>query len=421
MNHTNNAPVADASLTRRVFLQTLGAGAAAAGLSQAIGAAEPGTQPPIQGFEATPTTADMHRDWAPVSDRKLRVGIVGYGVCQFGAAFGFQDHPNVEVIAVSDLIAERRAGLAKACRCEKTYPSLEELVKDDKIEAVFVATDAPRHARHCIEVLRHGKHVACAVPATFGSLEDANELYAAVKSSGLKYMMFETSCFHDELHAMRRLYQAGRLGQIVYAEGEYYHYMEQPIDSYEGWRIGLPPQWYPTHSNAYYVGVTDGSFTEVSCMGMPSTVEHLLPANNRYQNPFGTEIALFRTSEGGMARMAVSWDTPGFGGEMGRIRSQRGTFYGKFEGLRTVLPELKRPPLPPGVAAGGHGGSHGYLMDEFVTAILTDRKPLIDVAVALNMTVSGIVAHQSALKDGELLKIPQYQARPQTSPWIGAL
>jgi hypothetical protein len=47
-------------------------------------------------------------------------------------------------------------------------------------------------------------------------------------------------------------------------------------------------------------------------------------------------------------------------------------------------------------------------MDEFVTAILQDRKPLVDVACALNMTVSGIVAHQSALKDGALMKIPQY-------------
>ena len=45
------------------------------------------------------------------------------------------------------------------------------------------------------------------------------------------------------------------------------------IDSYKGWRIGGPPQWYPTHSNAYYIGVTRGSFTEVSCLGMPSWME----------------------------------------------------------------------------------------------------------------------------------------------------
>ena len=74
------------------------------------------------------------------------------------------------------------------------------------------------------------------------------------------------------------------------------------------------------------------------------------------------------------------------------------------------MPEsnLLRPALPPGVSAGGHGGSHGHLGNEFVESILEQRKPLVDVTWALAMTVSGVVAHQSAQKDGELLKIPQY-------------
>ena len=107
--------------------------------------------------------------------------------------------------------------------------------------------------------------------------------------------------------------------------------------------------------------------------------------------------------------MAVSWDTPGDHGERGRVRGERGTYYGKYEGLEKNLPNIERPPLPPNVEAGGHGGSHGRLTDEFISAILQDRKPLIDIAVALNMTIAGIVAHQSALRDGELLKIPQYK------------
>jgi predicted dehydrogenase len=392
--------------TRRSFLKTLGVGAAAAGLT----ASGQETEKPIQGFERGPADPNASKGWKATTDRRLRVGIAGYGLCKFGAAFSFQDHPNVEVVAVSDLIPDRCAGLSKACRCGKTYPSLEEMVQDDRIEAVFVATDAPSHARHCIEALRHGKHVASAVPAVFGSLEEAEQLYEAVKKSrGLTYMMFETSCYHDGLYAMAEIFKSGGLGKIVYAEGEYYHYMEGPLPSYKEWRVGLPPQWYPTHSNAYYVCVGGGSFTEVSCMGMPSVLGHLQPGNNRYQNPFGTEIALFRTSEGGSARMAVSWDTPGDSGEKGRVRGQRGSFYGRYEGLEKSLPDTKRPPLPPNVDAGGHGGSHGYLMNEFVMAVLESRRPRVDVSMALNMTVSGVVAHQSALKDGELLKIPQYK------------
>jgi predicted dehydrogenase len=391
--------------TRRSFLQAMGLGTAALALPITGNSAEK----PIQGFEKAPEDPNASKGWQPISDRKIRVGLVGYGVCKFASAFGFQNHPNVEVVAVSDLIPERCAELAKEARCAKTYPSLEELVKDDRIEAVFVTTDAPSHARHCIEVLKHGKHVASAVPAVFGSLEEADKLFHAVKSSGRKYMMFETSAFHEDLYAMRQIYQAGGFGKLIYSEGEYYHYMPEPIDSYKGWRIGLPPQWYPTHSNAYYSCVGGGSFTEVSCQGMPSVIQHLLPASNIYKNAFGTEIAMFRTSEGGMSRMAVSWDTPGSGGEMGRVRGQKGSFYAKYEGTDKTLPVLNRPPLPPGLPAGGHGGSHGYLTNEFVTAILQDRKPLVDIATALNLTVSGIVAHHSALKDGELLKIPQYK------------
>ncbi len=397
-NHLNQ-------LTRRDFLHRMGIGAMAVGM---VSSAK-GAEKTIQGFQRAREDPETNKEWKPVSDRKIRVGIVGYGACRFGAEFGFQDHPNVQVVAVSDLIPERCAGLARACRCNKTYPSLEELVKDDSIEAVFVATDAPSHARHCIEVLKHGKHVASAVPAVCGSLDDADRLLQAVKTSGRKYMMFETSCFHEDVHAMRQLYQAGELGRIVYTEGEYYHYTEEPIDSYKGWRIGFPPQWYPTHSNAYHLCVTGGSFTEVSCMGMASRIKHLQAENNVYKNAFGTEIALFRASDGGMSRMAVSWDTPGIGGEIGRLRSEKGTYYSKFEGLAKPATDTRRPALPPGVAPGGHGGSHGHLMNEFVTAILLDRKPLVDIVLALNLTVSGVVAHQSALKGGELLKIPQYR------------
>lgn len=393
------------NVTRRNFLNTAALSTAALGVSRL--AAQAQTQP-IQGFDDTETSAETSQEWQPVSDRRIRVGLAGFGLCQFAAAFSFQDHPNVEVVAVTDLIPERCDGLAKAARCEKKYASLEEMVKDDQIEAIFAATDAPAHARHCILAMQHGKHVCSAVPAVYGSLEEADELFETVKKTGLNYMLFETSVFHDDVYAARVLYEAGVLGDIIYSEGEYYHYMPEPLPSFKDWRVGLPPMWYPTHSTGYYVGIHGGRFTEVSCMGMPSTIEHLTPAGNVYKNPFGTEIALLRTSEGGMSRMAVSWDTEGWGAEAGRIRGQRGAVNRSYSGPVKDLPNTRKPPLPPGVQPGGHGGSHGYLCHEFVMSILENRKPLVDVAWALNMTVAGTLAHESALKDGELLKIPQY-------------
>ncbi len=392
--------------SRRGFLKQVPVAAGMAGLGRlALAAGKP-----IQGFDETQSNTRTNAVWQPVSDRKVRVGIVGYGVCRFGAAFSFQDHPNVEVVAVSDLFPDRCKKLAQVCRCKRTYPSLEEMVKDDAIEAIFLATDAPSHARHAVLVLEHGKHVASAVPAAFGSLEDAEKLYDAVKRTGLKYMMFETSVYRNDCYATRTVYEAGKFGKLVYSEGEYYHYCHTPIASYKGWRIGCPPLWYPTHSTGYLVGVSGESFTEVSCMGMPSHLNYLQPKNNPYKNPFGTEIALLRTSGGGMSRMLMSKDTPGYHGERGRVRGQLGSMTGtKFEGKSDISKlVLAKPPLPPKVKPGGHGGSHGYLSNEFVMAIIENRNPLVDISWSLNMTVCGIVAHQSALKDGELMKVPQY-------------
>jgi predicted dehydrogenase len=394
--------------SRRGFFKRSAAGAGLAAGFGRLAKAEDGEA--IQGFDDTETTVQEDAVWEPVSDRRIKVGIAGFGVCQFGAAFGFQNHPNVEVVAVTDLFPDRCEGLAKACRCDTKYASCEEMIEDDGIEAVFIATDARSHARLAVEALKRGKHVASAVPACFGSLEEAEELYEAVLETGMKYMLFETSAYHSGVYAARKVYNDGRFGTMVYSEGEYYHYMAEPIPSYNDWRVGLPPQYYPTHSNAYYTAITGGSFTEVSCMGLPSVVDHLKPENNVYGNPFGTEVALLRTSEGGMARMAVSWDTPGHGGEKGRVRGEKGSAEDMdiqvFHGVDDL--DLAKPPLPPSVDPGGHGGSHGYLMNEFVEAILEDRTPLVDIAWGLNMTVAGIVSHQSAMKDGELLKIPQY-------------
>jgi hypothetical protein len=122
--------------------------------------------------------------------------------------------------------------------------------------------------------------------------------------------------------------------------------------------------------------------------------------------------------------MACSFDTPGHEGVRGRVRGDLGSFagddagiglnWGTFDdkvngkGQGKPMPNMSYPPLPPTVDPGGHGGSHGPLMNEFVMAILENRTPMVNIAEALNMTVAGIVASESAKKDGELLKVPQY-------------
>ena len=409
----------ESGLTRRNFIQKIGATAATLGAFSLTSSSLAADDLPrdaqgniIPGFEKNQKVTTSSGAWQSVSDRKIKVGIAGYGLCKFGAQFFYQNHPNVEVVAATDLDPGRCAALAKAVGAAKTYPSCEEMIKDKSIEAIYIATDAPSHARLAIMALNHGKHVCSAVPAVFGfeAEDEAEKLFNAVQSSGLKYMMNETSAYHADLYAKRMQYQAGALGQVMYSEGEYYHDFGSGLPGYNpnngkidhmGWRRGLVPMWYPTHSAAYYTSITGGRFMEVSCQGTQSLYVEFQKENNSYQNPFGTEVAMYRTSEGGISRMVVGWDLKDAHGEKGRVYGQKSYKQAKVDG--------SRPALPPGVGGGGHGGSHGHLTNNFIESILLDQQPNVGIGDALNMTLSGVIAHKSALQNGEWMKIPQYE------------
>ncbi len=404
------------NISRKSFFFGSAAATAAIGL-KAMAQAPTGK---IQGFdESIETKTDG--PWQPFSDKKVRVGIAGYGVCMFGAAFSFQDHPNVEVVAATDLDPERCAKLAQIVHAKRTYPSAEEMIDKEgrNMDAVFIATDAASHADLVLRALDRGYHVCSAVPALLGErqLDRAPKLVEAVKKSGgLVYALFETTAFRPQAIAMRRIYEAGGFGQLAYTEGEYFHYSvgTGSIGSYKGWRIGLPPQYYPTHSNGFYTCVTHGHFTEVACIGTPADdIPIYGERKNPYGNPFRSEVAFFKTSDGGSARMTVAWGLPGYGGELGRCFGTKGCYRNdRFAGDGSIAGKLKlvRAGLPPGMTNNGHhGGSHPYLTDDFLRAILVPgHKVCVDVATALNTTVSGVYAHMSAMKGGETLKLPVF-------------
>ena len=371
----------------------------------------------MMGYDETDMGKLDPTPWSPYSDRIVRVGIAGEGVCQFGSQFSYQNHPNAEVVACAELDPEKLKLLQRRTAAKRTYPSCEAMIEQEAkagtMDAVYIATDAPSHCRLAIMALRHGLHVVSAVPALLGDdqLDLIPELLAAVKASGKVYQMNETTAFRASCFAMRRLYEQGRLGPLGYTEGEYFHFgVGQSIGSYKGWRDGLPPLWYATHSTGFYTCVTHGRFTEVSCCARPSAGKNY--PNNRYRNPFASEVAYLKCSDGGSARMAVCYDMPCADREAGRCWGQKGSFEGdRFYGDPKQLEgvQILRPQLPPGVTGGGHGGSHGYLTDDFLRAVLLGKKPCVDVITALDSTVAGIYAHRSALKGGETLKIPEFR------------
>jgi len=202
---------------------------------------------------------------------------VGYGVCRMGAAFGFQDHPNVEVVAVSDLIPERCGDLMKACRCPKSYESLEVLVQDPKIEAVFVATDAPSHAQHCLDALNHGKHVMTCVPATYGSVEHAQQLVETVQKTGLTYMRWPNELVSRRLLRDAEDLSSGRVWAAGVFRGRVLSLLPNAHRFLQGLANRTAAAVVSEHSTAYYVGVTGKRFTSVSGCGFAEQSRRFSP------------------------------------------------------------------------------------------------------------------------------------------------
>jgi len=134
------------------------------------------------------------------------------------------------------------------------YRCLEDLLSDDEVTAVYVATPALDHARHAVACLTAGKHVLCEVPAVL-TIEDAYGLVEAAETSQRIYMMAENYCYIPEVRAVRRLCDEGRFGEITYAEGQYLHDCRSLLWASDGrltWRGELrrdfPGNSYPTHS-----------------------------------------------------------------------------------------------------------------------------------------------------------------------------
>lgn len=368
-------------------------------------------------------------------EKKIRMGIVGGG---FGCAFQWHLDPNCIVQAVSDLREDRRKALVNTYKCDNVYNSLEELVKDKNVDAVAVFTGAPDHVKHAVNCMKEGKHVISAVPACI-SLEQAEELLATQKKTGLHYMMAETSYYHQACISARKFFTEGKFGEIYYSEAEYHHggmeyVLWRNADGSATWRHGLPPMLYPTHCTSFLIGVTRERLTSVMCLGWGDGDP--IMDGNPYDNKFWNETAMFKTNKGHSFRVSINW-RGAFGG------CERGQWYGSkmslFEpdpnGIGPVIrrsehimgkdsagfaqeqaafeqykiPDWKAEMLPePMRLYVGHDGAEPFLTHEFIDALVHDRRPAVDIHEALAYTVPGIIAHESAKKGGAQMKIPSF-------------
>ena len=394
----------------------------------------------------------------------ISIGLVGLG--SFGCSFAdlFKSHPLVDRVGLCDLEPERMEKFAKkeswADKFDRKdmYDSFDDICASD-LDALVVITQPWLHAPQCVKAMESGKHVYSAVPIIKlpdgdEILDWCNKLVETCTKTGMHYMLGETTYYHSQAMFCRRKAAEGAFGDFVYAEGEYFHDVDSGCSLREVWKHRMTgkageewkklrqeymdkgildgPMHYPTHSTSGPVCVMDAHAVKATGYGY----------RNRTHDPhfedyaFSNEVALYRMSNGATVRICECREIGGgfYSSETFRIMGTRATFRENIwkdngrtdptnghppESTELTVDEM-RDPLPEEVykafaaipdlrdVYGGHGGSHAYLVHEFVDGVANNRKPAINIWEAARYMAMGVMAHKSALKDGETVDVPDW-------------
>ncbi len=368
---------------------------------------------------------------------KVNIAIIGLG---FGAEFIpiYQRHPHASMHSICQRTESKLNQIGNAFGVEKRYTDYDDVLKDPEVDAVHINTPIPDHAPQSIKALKAGKHVACTVPMAT-TVAECQEIARLSRETGKKYMMMETVVYSREFLFVKELYQKGELGKIQFLQASH----QQDMDGWPDYWPGLPPMHYATHCVGPCLALTDSLAEYVSCFGSGTIREELIP---EYNSPFAVETTHIKFKDSDLcARVYRSlFDT---------ARQYRESFdvYGTkkayewplIEGEDPVIHTAKRPEpeipervkvpdyahlLPEPIQmfttkgvydldeqqhlsftqGAGHGGSHPHLAHEFVMSLVEDRDPFPNAAQSANWTSVGILAHESALKGGETIRLPEF-------------
>ncbi|MDL5511663.1 Gfo/Idh/MocA family oxidoreductase [Arenibacter sp. M-2] len=372
-----------------------------------------------------------------MSSKKVNIAIVGLG---FGAEFIpiYQKHPNANLIAISQRNPDKLKALADAFNIEKRYTSYDELLLDPEIDAVHINTPIPDHGIQSIKALRAGKHVACTVPMAT-TVEECEEIVRLTQETGLTYMMMETVVYAREFLFMKELFDHGELGKIQFLKASH----QQDMDGWPNYWPGLPPMHYATHCVGPVLALTRGEAEYVSCFGSGTIREELIP---HYNSPFAVETThiKFRNSDLSAQVYRSLFDVARQYRESFEVYgSKKSVEWPLIEGKPLVVHTAKKPEpeIPEEVESpdfakllpeeiqhfttqgvydsdehqhlsftqgAGHGGSHPHLVHEFVNALVLEKAPYPNAQQSANITCVGILAHESALKGGEIIRLPDF-------------
>ena len=310
------------------------------------------------------------------------------------------------------------------------YDNFDSFI-EHPMDAVVLANYANEHAPFAIRCLEKGLHVFSEV-LPCQTMQEAVNLVEAVERSGKVYAYSENYCYMAGPREMRRLYQAGEIGEFEYGEGEYIHNCAPiwPSITYgerDHWRNNMYATFYCTHSAGPIFHIT--GLRPVSVVGFEGGKNQRRLEGGCKAGQFGMEIitlnngGIIKSIHGDLYKNSIWYTVYGSKGRMetaredakmgdsGRIYVNSDAYAGEYgpERLSTYLPVSDERS-----AAFGHGGSDYLCMDEFVKRIQGDETAdTIDVYQALDMFLPGMFAYRSVLQGGVSVAVPNLRDKAQ--------
>ena len=367
---------------------------------------------------------------------RARVGLIGLG---FGSEFIpiYQAHPKAEVAAICQRTKSRLDEVGDRFGIATRYTDFREVLTDPNVDFVHINSPIPDHAPQTIAALKAGKHVMCTVPMAT-SLDEAREIVGLVRETGLKYMMAETVVYSREYLFIKELYDKGELGKIQYLQASH----PQDMEGWPDYWKDMVPMHYATHVVSPLMAMVNGMAEYVSCFGSGTINDECA---RRSGSKFAVESCHIKIKNSDLAAhiWRFLWDTARQYRESIDVYGSKKSFeWQLITDENPVLHTAKKPEpeiaervevpdyahlLPEPIRkftrrvadedhlsfiqGGGHGGSHPHLVNEFLSALFEDRDPFPNVEQSANWTSVGICAHQSALKGGQIVNVPDFSKR----------
>ena len=199
---------------------------------------------------------------------KIRIGVVGTNFITRWVMAGASEEPRVVVSAVCSRSMERAREFAAECGIEHCYDSVDKMLADDTVDAVYVATPNYTHADISIKAMRAGKHVLCEKPLASNRTE-GEAMVAVAREMGVTLMEAMISTLNPGFLALREhLHEAGVIRRYFASYCQY-------SSRYDAYKAGsLPNAFNPAVSNGALVDI--GIYTiypMVALFGKPSKIE----------------------------------------------------------------------------------------------------------------------------------------------------